>query len=405
MDAWFPLWKHCCILLFIGIDFSLVFQFCQFSGSFFIHFFLEVSPLNSILLVHLHQEIHLMSFSIGSFLGGSSFEFCILLSDGSFNLLLFILSEPFKLMFLSLLQKNIFFSWLVDILQEIDPGLFFSLPLCLSHFMLSLSFLLDKFIHQLFVSSLIALSLLIVLLESNNLSSSLSSLLLFDVLEGLFSGESLFKELLVSHFLSFLLNFPEFSLSCIMVYKLKISLSIKNELLLFGSDIRGDLLSPLILEHILLSQLLFLFNFRSLFPGIILPGENIQSLLDFLLLLFSLCFFSLYLLIMVKHPEFGINLLLEDVLFKFHLFIHELLFPFDLGTGDHEVGFFTSQIIGLHFEFPLKSMLDLLLSLLFSLILQGGESFSHFGSDLFWRFKIIHKFFFILFVLSGQKSS
>ena len=188
MDTRFPLTKHGGILLFILVDFSLVLQLCKLGSSLLVHFFLKVCSLNSILLVHLFQNIHLMVLSVCSFLGCSSFELSILLSDSSFNLMLFVIFKPFHFFYSCLLKKDIFFSGLIDILEEINSSLFFSLSLSFSHFVLSLGFLLNKFINKLFISLFIICGLFIVLLKLNNFLSSLGSLSFFNILESFFSG-------------------------------------------------------------------------------------------------------------------------------------------------------------------------------------------------------------------------
>jgi hypothetical protein len=56
------------------------------------------------------------------------------------------------------------FSGLVDVLEQVDSGLLFSLPLSLPHFVLSLCLLLNEFVNELLISSLVTLSFLVVLL-------------------------------------------------------------------------------------------------------------------------------------------------------------------------------------------------------------------------------------------------
>lgn len=102
---------------------------------------------------------------------------------------------------------------------------------------------------------------------------------------------------------------------------------------------------------------------------------------------------------MVEHPEFGVDLLLDDRLLHLLSLVHKLLFSFDLGTSYHEGGLFLSQVIGLHFEFSLEGMLNHLGPLYFSLLLKAVEFTGHFRSDLLWSFKISQEFLFVLFIL------
>lgn len=151
VDTGFPLAEHGSVLFLVLIDFSLILQLGQLSSSLFVHFFLKVSSLDSVLLVHLLQNIHLVILSICLFLRSSSLELSVLLSNGSFNLILLILFEPFHFFLLLLLQKDVLFSRLINVFQQVNPGLLFSLPLGLSHFVLSLCLLLDELINEFFI--------------------------------------------------------------------------------------------------------------------------------------------------------------------------------------------------------------------------------------------------------------
>jgi hypothetical protein len=137
----------------------------------------------------------------------------------------------------------------------------------------------------------------------------------------------------------------------------------------------------------------------------LLPGQNIKGFLYLLVLNLGFISFSLNFFVMIKHPKLGINLFFNDTLFKFLFFIHQLLFSFYLSSSNHERCFFLSQVISFHLEFPLKSVLNSLFSFLFSLFLQLVKSCCHFGSYLLWRFKILHKFFFILLIFSCKNLS
>ena len=151
VDTGLPLAEHGSVLFLVLIDFSLILQLGQLSSSLFVHFFLKVSSLDSVLLVHLLQNIHLVILSICLFLCSSSLELSVLLSNGSFNLILLILFEPFHFFLLLLLQKDVLFSRLINVFQQVNPGLLFSLPLGLSHLVLSLCLLLDELINQFFI--------------------------------------------------------------------------------------------------------------------------------------------------------------------------------------------------------------------------------------------------------------
>ena len=88
-----------------------------------------------------------MALSVSGLLGSSGLELGILLCDGSLNLLLLILLEPVHFLLAGLLEEDVLLSRLIDVLQEVDSGLIFSLPLGLSHFVLSLGFLLHELVN------------------------------------------------------------------------------------------------------------------------------------------------------------------------------------------------------------------------------------------------------------------
>ena len=321
------------------------------------------------------------------------------MSNGCHDLLLLVVPEPIHFLCTGLLEQDVFLSGLINVLQEVDPGLVLSLPLDLSHFVLSFGLLLNEFVDQFLIRSFIGLRLLVVLLELDDFLAALSSLGLLDVLEGLLSGEGGIEQLLVSGLPGVGLYGSKFPFGGIVVDELKVSFSVQDEFLSLGFLIGFDLLGPLVLEHQLLSGYFLRVNVFGLGNGILLPSEDVEGLLDLLLLEGALLLLSREFLLMVEHPEFGVDLLLNDGLLHLLSLVHELLFSFDLGSGDHEGGLLLSQVIGLHFEFPLESVLNHLGPLFFSLLLQGVESTGHFRSDLLWSFKIRQEFLLVLFIL------
>ena len=253
-----------------------------------------------------------MSFSVCCLLGGSGLELGILLGDGSHNLILLVRLEPVHFLLASLLEEDVFLSRLIHVLQEVDSCLFFSLPLGLSHFVLSFGLLLDELIDQLFIGSFIGLRLLVVLLKLNDFLAALGSLCFLNVLEGLLSGEGSLQELLISTLFSLSLDGSKFSLSSVMVDEFKVSLSVKDELLSLSLLVSFDLLGPLPLKHVLLSSFFLSINVLCLGDGILLPSKDVKSLLNLLLLNTSLVLLSLDFLLMIEHPKLGVDLLLND---------------------------------------------------------------------------------------------
>lgn len=152
-----------------------------------------------------------------SLLSGTNLILSALLSNGSFDLCFLILLEPLIFLFSILLQKDILLSGDVDVLHKVDLSLLLTLPLSLPHLVLPVSLSGDKFIDLLLEISLVVLSFTIVLLELNDFFSSSIFLLLLEICNGLFSGKSGIKKLLIPTLDSLLLDQPEFSLGGIVV--------------------------------------------------------------------------------------------------------------------------------------------------------------------------------------------
>ena len=172
---------------FVCLNFSLVFQFSQSGSSLLVHFFLKILSLHSILFVHLLQDIQLMLFPSKSLFGSSSFVLSILLCNRRFHLLFLVWFMPVSFSLILLFQQDVLFARLINILQEVNSSLIFSLPLCVSHLVLSLRFLGYFFIHGFLKGSLVIGWLLVVCLQFHNFFPSLGNCSLFEIDHCLFS--------------------------------------------------------------------------------------------------------------------------------------------------------------------------------------------------------------------------
>lgn len=209
---------NCCILSFVSCNFPLVFKLSQSRCSLLVHFLLQVLSLHSVFFVHLLQDIKLMCLASKGLLSSSCFVFCILLGNCSFHLCSLIILEPVGFALFLLLQKNIFLARLIHILQQIDTSLIFSLPLGIPHFVLSVRLFCNFFVNCLFESCLIVRVLFIVLLQFQDLSSSLSLFSFFKIDQSLFFDEISLKELFISLLLSIELDLAKLSFSLVMIY-------------------------------------------------------------------------------------------------------------------------------------------------------------------------------------------
>ena len=146
-----------------------------------------------------------MIFSGSCFFCRSRLIFRILLCNYCLDFLHFLLFQPFQLFFPLLLCNNILFSRYIYILQQINSGLFFSLPLGFSHFILSFCFLLYEFIQHLFINEFITFSFLVMFLKFNDFLSSSKLFSFFNLLYCFFFLEGRFKKFPLSFFVRFFL--------------------------------------------------------------------------------------------------------------------------------------------------------------------------------------------------------
>lgn len=137
------------ILFFVGLNLSLVLEFGKTSRPLLIHFLLQVLPLHSVLLIHLLQDVELVSLASKCFFGRPRFVLGILLGDCCLHLIQLVFLEPVGLALLLLLEQYVFLTGLVNVFQQVYPGLVLTLPLRVPHFILSFSlfghFFFDKF--------------------------------------------------------------------------------------------------------------------------------------------------------------------------------------------------------------------------------------------------------------------
>jgi len=199
----------------------------------------------------------------------------------------------------------------------------------------------------------------------------------------------------------FNLNLAQFTLSLIVIYKFNVSFSIEDEFLSVCLLILSILNGPLLLEHFLLNCLLLFFLVRNDCLWMILPRQDVQSLLNLFSLFFGFFFFACQFFIGVKHPQLGIHLFLHYLLFHFLSLVHKLLFTFELSASGHEMCFLAPQIIRLHFKFPIHGSLDMLFFLSFTLCIDLCEPLRHFLPNLLWRFQIGKELLFIHLVFLG----
>lgn len=133
-----PILQELSVSFLLGIDLLDVLNFGQLSSSLFVHLLLNLPSLLSVPLINLLQNVALVVLSNQCLLGSLLFSKPISLLKLSINQLLLIVYKPVFFVLNFLLELDSLKSGIIDILHEIDSGLFFSLPLVLSHFPLLL---------------------------------------------------------------------------------------------------------------------------------------------------------------------------------------------------------------------------------------------------------------------------
>ena len=186
------------------------------------------------------------------------------------------------------------------------------MPLCFSHFILSLSFCFNKFVNKFLISSLVVFTLFVILLKFNDFLPSLLFFCLFNFNQCCLVFESSIKELLITLFFLSNLNSSEFFLCCIMSNQLQISFSVQNEFLSLLLLISFSFLGPLSFKHMLLAKSLIFLRGGSLSSCVSLPGQDIDSFLNLGSFVLSFSLFSLNFLLLIKHPQLSINLLFDN---------------------------------------------------------------------------------------------
>lgn len=137
----------CSILSFVSSNLPLVLELGQSRRPLLVHLLLQVLSLHSVLLVHLLQDVQLVRLPRQCLLGRPRLELSVLLRNGRLHLLPLVVLEPVAFALHLLLEKDVLFTRLVDVLEQVDSGLVLSLPLRIPHFVLSIGFFGNFLVH------------------------------------------------------------------------------------------------------------------------------------------------------------------------------------------------------------------------------------------------------------------
>lgn len=181
------------VVLFLSCNASLIFNLSKFGSSFFVHFVLEVTAHGSVTLSDLTKDVCLVCLLVQSSCHCLLFVGLGLSEDLLVVLLLLVVLEPFGFGLQFLLEQDVLFTIVVNVLHQVDAGLVLTTPLSLLCFPLFDVLVLDKLFDHLLVGCLIFSLLPVVFLELDNLLSEGGLLGSFKILNVLFPLHSSFE--------------------------------------------------------------------------------------------------------------------------------------------------------------------------------------------------------------------
>jgi len=160
-----------------------------------------------------------------------------------------MLLEPLGFLLHRLLEQDILFTVLIDVLEQIDASLVLTAPLLLTCIPLLLILHLGQFLDHLFVRCLVILSILIVSLELLNFLTTSHTLFCLNLLDSSLTIESCLKKNLITIALNLLSLFTQLFLGCIVRDEFEVTLTIEHELLFIVTLLLSLLDSPLFTKH------------------------------------------------------------------------------------------------------------------------------------------------------------
>ena len=226
------------------------------------------------------------------------------------------------LVFLFFLEFNILLPILINILEKINAGLVFAIPLFLSLLPLFGVLLSDKFIDHSFVCLFVSLLLGCKLLKFNSLVAMGHSFLVFNLLYGTLSLDSSLKQLQVTLLFRKVGLFSQAFFLLVVFHKFQITLAIQNLALTFKLPLFLLIQSPLSLKHVSLGSKQILFVGSVHFSCLLLPLKNGKGIRRYFFLLKRLLNFALSFFLCVKLIQLSVNLLFHHLLLDVASFVN-----------------------------------------------------------------------------------
>lgn len=226
VDGVLPSLKHFLVGLFFISNTFLVFDLGKLGGSLVVHLSLEVSADLSVTLTDLSEDVSLVGLLVHGDHGSCGHEGLVLTGDFSLNVGLVVSLQPVGLIFHLLLEFDVSFTVLVDILEEVNTSLVFTSPLNLTSVPLFLVFVSNKAFNHLLVFLFVVLSCLIERLESHDLFTSGESFLLFEVLDGFLSFEGSLEHVLIAGFFHLVSGQVQLTFAFVVANEVLVALSV-----------------------------------------------------------------------------------------------------------------------------------------------------------------------------------
>jgi len=403
IDGVLPSLKHFLVGLFFISNTFLVFDLGKFGGSLVVHLSLEVSADLSVALTHLSEDVSLMGLLVHGHHGGLGHEGLVLAGHFSVDHGLVVSLQPEGLVLVFLLQLDVGFTVLVDILKEVGSSLVLTSPLLLAGVPLLLVLGGNETFDHLLVLRLVALGLLVEFLESHDLLSSGLSLLLFEVLDGFFSLEGGLKHVLIAGFFGMTSGQVQLAFGFVVADEILVALSVESKTLRFHVFLLGSFFGPLVSEHasFFVSQFSFLLTLD--LSSVSLPVTDGHSVGYQRFLSSGFLNLTVGLLLGVEFPKLSVDHLFIHLRLELSSLVNELLLTLNGSSVGVEYLIFLAELISSRLESLVHASVDLSLTLVFTLALQVLHTLKHLGTDLFRGFEAVLEFYFILRLFGRQK--
>ena len=228
VDSALPGIKHLRVVVLFGLDASLVLQFCQLGRSLLVHDLLQLAAHGAVSLAHLAQHVSLVHLFGDARLNHLLLVGAILALNFCLHVLALVLFHPLLLILLFLFEFDVLLSVLVDVLEQVNAGLVFAVPLLLSLLPLLSVLLCHELVDHSLVGLFVGLLLRGILLQLDGFSSVRHFFLVFNLLDHSFSFNRSLQQLQITLLFGKLGLFSQTFLLLVVLQQAQITLSSQN---------------------------------------------------------------------------------------------------------------------------------------------------------------------------------